>query len=190
MCVSLIRRKRDTRDLRFVGYILTATVATGIIGLLFHNFFTSLFTSKIGVAIALLINGIFLFICERWTHHKDIKTISAFTIGVAQAVSIIPGISRSGATIGTGLLFGIHKETAARFSFLLSIPTIIGAFILDFEPTLFTDVALLPMIIGIVTSFVVGYATLRILLKLILRNKFHTFAYYCWAIGLLILIIG
>ena len=120
------------------------------------------------------------------------KATDAFLIGIMQGVAIIPGISRSGATISTGLLRGIKKELAFRYSFLLSIPAIIGALGLQLREA-FLEQTLpshpLPWIGGALVAAIIGYISLVLFRKIILGNKLHIFAYYCWTIGIISLII-
>ena len=172
---------------RLLWHLFIATALTGIIGILFHDELAAMFTSISLTAITLIINGCLLFICERWQRSYSLSAFRATAIGIAQGISIIPGISRSGATIGTALLLGVEKKEATHFSFLLSIPAIIGAFILEFDSSLFVGIQFLPAVIGFLTSFIVGYIVLGFLLRMVMQRKFHWFAYYCWIVGILVL---
>ncbi|MEA3429706.1 MAG: undecaprenyl-diphosphatase UppP [Nanoarchaeota archaeon] len=168
-------------------YIIIGTIPTGLIGYYFHDMFESFFLSLRVVSIALLVTGVVLFISERWEKRKAMNWFDSVLIGIVQGLAIVPGISRSGSTISVGLLRGVEKKKVARFSFLLSIPAIIGAAILEFDITALSN-DLVPIIVGTLVSVVVGYVSLKWLLNLIMQKKFHYFAYYCFVVGGLLLI--
>ncbi|HLD02196.1 MAG TPA: undecaprenyl-diphosphate phosphatase [Candidatus Nanoarchaeia archaeon] len=181
---------KDSKYFRWGWYLVIANIGTAIIGLTFRNFFASLFSSLIAVGIALMINGIILELSSLKEGFKRIEAKSAFAMGLAQGIAIIPGISRSGATITTGMLMKAEKEDAAKFSFLMSIPAIIGAAILEGASFSWKSFELLPFALGFVFSGIVGYVTLNWLMKIIARGKFYKFSYYSFGIGLLALIIA
>lgn len=167
--------------------IVFAMVPTAVIGFVFKGLFESFFSNLKVIGVALIITGVFLFICERWEKKKALGFKESLLIGTAQGIAIIPGISRSGATIGTGLLAGVDKRKAARFSFLLSIPAIIGAALFDFSAAEINSVGLLNAAVGVAVAAVVGYFAINWLLKVIEKKRFHWFAVYCWAIGIIVL---
>jgi undecaprenyl-diphosphatase len=171
-------------------FIIIAMIPTAIIGFTFKSTFESFFNNLNAVGIALILTGCFLFICERWEKKNILGLKESILIGIAQGIAIIPGISRSGATIGTGLLAGVEKQKVARFSFLLSIPAIIGAAVFDVNMTDVASVGLTQILIGMVTSAIVGYLTIKFLLNLINKQKFHWFAVYCWVVGILIVLFA
>ena len=116
---------------------------------------------------------------------------NAFVIGIVQGLAIIPGISRSGSTISVGLLLGIDRETAAQYSFLLSIPAIIGAGLLGLKDGLFqADLAIGTALLGAFTAAMVGYAALKSLLQVVKKGRLHVFAPYCWIVGILAVIFS
>ncbi|MEA1971566.1 MAG: undecaprenyl-diphosphate phosphatase [Thermodesulfobacteriota bacterium] len=174
-------------------YIITGTVFTGIIGLSFEERIHHLFTSATTVSFMLLITGVLLFMSDRFQGgrvEKDMNIIDSVVIGIVQGVSLIPGISRSGSTIAFGIFRGLDGETAARFSFLLSIPAILGAVVLESKyigmiPT--GDMAV--YLTGMIVAAVTGFLTLRLLLFIIRKHKLSIFAYYCWILGISTLII-
>jgi undecaprenyl-diphosphatase len=169
-------------------FIIVAMVPTAIIGFAFKKTFESLFSNLTAIGIALIITGCFLFICERFKRKAELGFKESLLVGIAQGIAIIPGISRSGATIGTGLLLGIEKEKVAKFSFLLSIPAIIGASIFDFNATELASVGWNYALIGIIISAVVGYLTIKLLLNIIKKQKFWLFSIYCWILGAIIVL--
>lgn len=142
------------------------------------------------VAAALLVTGCLLFFSDRIARGKKNErgatVLDALLVGCAQAVGTLPGISRSGATISAGLLRGYDRTFAVRFSFLMSLPAVIGAAILELKDALEVgvDPALIPMIlVGMAVSAVVGYFAIRLVNLLSNKGKFGRFAYYCWAVG-------
>ncbi|PIO06674.1 undecaprenyl-diphosphatase [Candidatus Woesearchaeota archaeon CG08_land_8_20_14_0_20_43_7] len=170
-------------------FIIIGSIPTAIIGFAFHDLFSSFFNSLLVVGIALIVTGIFLSVCERKEGKRSLDTKNAFLIGIAQGVAIIPGISRSGSTIGTALLLGIKKETAARYSFLLAIPAIIGAGIFEGKEIIFSSMDWLPVIAGVLTSAIIGYLCIKLLLRLIAKRKFHLFSIYCILVGVISIIL-
>jgi len=111
----------------------------------------------------------------------------AILMGIAQSLAVIPGISRAGSTISTGLYFGLNRNIAATFSFLMVLPVLAGAMILEIKDVLevgLDSVALGGLATGFLASFISGYIALSYLIKLLKREKFHYFAYYCWAVGI------
>jgi len=122
---------------------------------------------------------------------SDFSIKKALIVGLVQGVAIIPGISRSGSTIAVGLFLGLNRESAAKYSFLLSIPAILGAAVLilkDISADSAIDAG--SLIIGLLTSCLVGYASLRFLMHIVKKGNLHLFAPYCWLAGSMALIFG
>ena len=185
-------------DLRFIWLILLGSVPTGIIALFFKSDLESFFDDVQLVSIMLIITGVILQLPHLRKHKTEdsnttsekIKTWHAPLIGIAQGGAITPGISRSGTTISLALFLGIPAKTAAEYSFLLSIPAILGAVILKIRDI---EVILIPYHIlaaGILASFIVGYIALRFLLAVLNRGKFSLFSYYCVVLGLISLYVS
>jgi undecaprenyl-diphosphatase len=185
---ALIRLDFKTEEGKLALYIAVGSVPTAFIGLLFRNVFESFFYNLFAVGIALLITGSFLYVSERRKNGEELGLLDSLLIGIAQGISIIPGISRSGATITTGLLRKVEKEKAFRYSFLLSIPAIIGATVTESMHVNMDNIDLVVMFLGVVTSMIVGYVSLKLLLKVVLKEKFHLFAYYCWTVGVIVIL--
>ena len=148
------------------------------------------------VAAALLVTGCLLFASDRVRKgrktEKSATMVDVLLVGVAQAIATCPGISRSGTTITAGCFRGFDRKFAVRFSFLLSIPAILGANILSLKDAVEAGIiwADIPVyLVGVVVSAVVGYACIRLLKMIADRGKFGAFAYYCWAVGVLTLIL-
>ena len=174
-------------------YILIATVCTGIIGLLFEERIHALFTSPRTTAVMLLITGILLFFSDRFPggrKEQDMNVTDSIVIGIVQGMALIPGISRSGSTIAFGIFRGLDGAAAARFSFLLSIPAVLGALILESRYIEGVPPAEVPTYLaGMVAAAVTGFLTLGLLLFIIRKRRLRIFAYYCWILGISTLII-
>lgn len=186
---------------RVAFLVCIATVPTGIIGLLLEDLLDPgegprVITAAV-VCGVLIVNG-FILIAHRWIRERDIERSGVLTvwnitlagallIGICQGLAVLPGISRSGATITAALLVGTARGQSAKFSFLLSIPAILGALVLKFDPSLFAVGGggnLGIFLFGAVVAAVVGYFCLRLLVLLLERAQFHHFAWYCWAVGI------
>ncbi|MBX5326217.1 MAG: undecaprenyl-diphosphate phosphatase [Candidatus Bathyarchaeia archaeon] len=186
---ALTRRDFASEDGKLAGYVIIGTIPAVIIGYLFHDFFQSLFQNALAVSVALLFTGCLLFVSERRLGNRPLGFVDSVLIGVAQAVSIIPGISRSGATISAGLLRGVEKERVFRFSFLLSVPVILGATAFEAKNIAVQEADFAAMFLGMIVSIVVGYFALKALMKIVLQRRFHYFAYYCWVLGLGVIVL-
>ncbi len=164
--------------------ILITLIPTGILAIIFKKFIELTFSNLFYVAIAWFIIGIFLIASAKFqSGTKVLEKISykdSLWIGLAQGIALIPGISRSGSTILTGMFLGIKKEDAARFSFLMAIPAIIGAVVLDARENIsYFSENIVCVLAGFLTSFVVGYFVIKWLMKLISRGQFFIFGFYC-----------
>jgi undecaprenyl-diphosphatase len=190
MLHTLIHGDFKSEEGRLIIFIMLGSLPTAIIGYVFRGIFKSLFESILAVGVAFLATGFLLFSPVMIKDNKALSYVDSLIIGVAQGISITPGISRSGATISAGLLRRIDRKTAFEFSFLLSIPAVIGAIIMELEDVqlLIADVELLPLIMGVTVSMIVGYMSLKILQKIISKRQFHWFAFYCWILGAAIII--
>jgi undecaprenyl-diphosphatase len=176
---------------RMILLILLASIPTGLIGYLFKKPLESLFSSPHAVGFALCFTGTLLWLTKYGKRQVGpLRVYHALLIGLVQGIAIIPGISRSGATIATGLFLGLSGELAARFSFLLSIPAILGAVSLELaSSSVSIHTQLLPTVLGTFMATLIGYLALRYLLKVISHGKLFHFSYYCWALGILTLIL-
>ena len=186
---DLISARRKMALLLVVG-----TAMTGIVGLLFENHIHTLFESVDIVAAMLIVTGLLLYISDRKEggdkRDEDMGFVDALIIGIAQACALIPGISRSGATITFGVFRGLRGETAARFSFLLSVPAIIGATIFEsryFGAATTDEVGV--YLIGMMVAAVTGFFTLKLLFFIVKRRRLSIFAYYCWIVGISTLLV-
>ncbi len=148
------------------------------------------------VGAALIVTGILLFLCDRVRKGRKTERsatwVDALLVGVGQAVATLPGVSRSGMTITAGCFVGYERRFAVRFSFLLSIPAVLGANILSVGDAVRAGIngAEVPMyLVGVVTAAVVGYLCIRLLKYVADKGRFGAFAYYCWAVGILTLVL-
>ncbi|MCR5237631.1 MAG: undecaprenyl-diphosphate phosphatase [Lachnospiraceae bacterium] len=180
---------------RFVLLIIVSTIPTAILGYIGRDFVAYASTTLLLPGIGLIITSILLFICDRiGDGRKGIKKITylnAFEIGIAQGVATLPGISRSGTTIAACLMLGIKKETAVKYSFIMSIPAVLGAAILELKDAAGTTVevgTVVAYIIGMVVSAVVGYFAIRVMINVVRRKRYLYFSIYCLVIGLVAII--
>lgn len=162
-----------------------------------HKKVQALGDSMVFIGMALVVTGFLLFACDlvRRGHktERSATLVDALLVGVGQALATMPGISRSGMTISAGCFLGFERSFAVRFSFLLSIPAVLGANILSLKDALEAGVdwAAVPVYLaGVVASAVVGYACIRLLKLIAQKGRFGGFAYYCWAVGLLTLLLN
>jgi undecaprenyl-diphosphatase len=195
--IDMIQGRRKLKEIHEVPHVslalwvLIGTIPTALIGLSFRLSLEKLFGSLFWVGMMLLFTGLILAVTRiiptGYTNRRGIGLLAALAIGTAQGLALIPGISRSGATIVCGMLFKIDRALAARFSFLLSIPAIIGALVLQMNVEDLNNVGLLPLMTGFVSSILVGLLSLKILMGMVRKGNLYYFAPYCWAVGLFVL---
>ncbi|MGI6072638.1 MAG: undecaprenyl-diphosphate phosphatase [Lachnospiraceae bacterium] len=182
----------STPHRRFVLLIIVSSIPVGIVGFLFDDFIEGVSKGLLVPGICFLITGILLLLAEIVdAGQKGLKNITfpnAIVIGIAQACAVFPGISRSGATISTSLMCGIKNEIAVKYSFILSIPVILGAALKSSLDVIQGEVEISGSVgiyaAGAVVAAIVGYAAIRLLLVIVKKRKFKYFAFYCFAIGL------
>ncbi len=180
---------------RFVLLIIVSTIPTAILGFIGRDFVEYASSTLLIPGIGLIITSILLFVCDRiGDGRKGIKKITylnAFEIGIAQGVATIPGISRSGATISACLMLGIKKETAVKYSFIMSIPAVLGAAVLELKDAAGASVTggtVIAYITGMVVAAVVGYFAIRVMINVVRRKRYLYFSIYCLVIGLVAII--
>ena len=175
-------------NIKLTGFILLSMIPALIVGLTMRDTIENVFLNPFMVSIMLLVTGSILFVTKfRNKFPNDLKSSSAFGIGLAQAFAILPGISRSGSTISLGLYLGIKREKVANFSFLMVIPVIAGAMLLEVNDMIAMGIPMSSfwnLLIGFLTSFISGYFALKYLIIILRTKGIHPFAWYCWAIGL------
>ncbi len=184
--------KGNTEERRFALALLLSMLPAGIVGLFYNDVIEMLFAGNVlMVGIMLIITGLLLFLADRAKKtHKKVTYVDALVIGISQAIAILPGISRSGATISTSVLLGIDREQAARFSFLMVVPLILGKMLMDTKELfgmsqIEQDQHLMPLLVGFLAAFVTGLWACKLMISLVKRAKLSGFAIYCLAIGAL-----
>ncbi|MBN2348233.1 MAG: undecaprenyl-diphosphate phosphatase [Bacteroidales bacterium] len=192
--IGFLEFKWNTSN-QYLVKILISVFPVLIVGLFFEDFVESFFTGNlVFVGSMLFITALLLALTHfaKLKKIKEIKYFDALIIGIAQAFAVLPGISRSGATIATGLMLGKGREEVARFSFLMVLVPIIGINVLDiFSGKLqHSAVGILPLIVGFVAAFFSGWLACRWMINLVKRSKLIFFAIYCLLAGLIAIIIG
>lgn len=189
---NLIGKK--TREGKLFWYIVIATLPGGMIGFILDSKFENLREIPLVIAGALIVMGIILYLADTYsksdTNYENLTLKQTFIIGLSQALAFIPGVSRSGATTTTGRLLGIDRESAARFSFMLAAPIILGATVFklkDFSVGIEQNGAL-AFFIGVIVSFVLGMLVIKFLLNYLKKGSLKIFAIYRLIIGILIII--
>jgi undecaprenyl-diphosphatase len=177
----------DTREYALWDlYVIIGTIPAAVVGLIFKDQIESFFSDTILVIIMLFITGTILLLSRQIKSAQGpVTPWKSLLIGCAQAFAILPGISRSGSTIVTGMALGVDREKAARFSFILSIPAILGAFVLKIADLMESSISspqLLYLLTGTLAAFISGYIAIVWLMNLIKKGKLDRFAYYCYAI--------
>ena len=202
LAIVILYWKKVWSNLGIIWKIAAAFIPTSIIGLIFYKIVkTYLMESTLIIAVSLLLGGVIIILFENWYAKKNIDETEldtdlnkitykqAIILGIVQALAIIPGVSRSGATIIGGLAQGIKRKTIVEFSFLLAIPTMLAATILDIykNPITFTSDQILVWMIGFVVSFITALIGVKFLIKYVQKNDFKAFGWYRIILGLIIL---
>lgn len=187
--LALAGRREDRPSARTGGLIILGTIPAALVGLLLEDFIERAFGSPRAVSFALLATGALLYFTKSVPAgargEDQVTWRDALLIGVFQAFAILPGISRSGSTIACALFLRIEREHAARFSFLLSIPAIGGAFVLKARHLAqISSPDILPFLVGTIAAAGTGVLALAWLLRLVRGGNLRGFAYYCWAVGI------
>ncbi len=204
--LDLVRgaRQRDRDSLRLGKLLIIGSIPAGLAGLLLADFFESQYDDASGAALQLLITAVILVAAEQaLRYHErrnakrggdlrtigDMNPVDATAVGVGQAVAIVPGISRSGATIGAALGLGISHDDAARFSFLLAIPALLGATLIEVPKLGDSEITLGPAIAGFLFSLVFSYAAIAGLIRYLKSRTLYPFAAYCAVAGVVFYLI-
>jgi undecaprenyl-diphosphatase len=181
-----------TRKQRLLGMIVLASVPAGLAGFFLNDFVEQTLRSPLLISLMLIVIGVVMLMAEKAKTHKNLDAIrlnDAIAIGIAQSFAIIPGVSRSGITISTGLFRGVGREASARFSFLLSTPIIAGATVLHLKKAFFDhgnhDFQLFAA--GLLSSFITGIIAIKFLLAFLKKHPLNLFAYYRFALAVVII---
>jgi len=180
---------------KLIPLIIVGTIPAGIIGIALKELIEENFQSFLPIAVAFIFCGLTLFVSKAGKEQTDnISYSRAIVIGLAEGIAIIPGLSRSGLTIAIALLLGIRREKAFKFSFLLSIPAIIGAisylFYSHIDTLMVSEFSGIDILAGVVAAMIVGFLALKLLWKIVANKQLHFFAFYCWLLGALLIIFS
>ena len=193
--VNLLRFRREEKQKNMLFMLLIGVIPTALMGLFLRSYSEMLFQSIILVGFMLLITGTILKVLTVLTIGSkgiaEIKVKDALWVGLYQGMAILPGISRSGSTILASLWRGFDRETAVRYSFMLSAPVIFGATLLESREMMVSGIEknmLFSYIIGGLISFIFGVIAIKLFMKLLNNQRFIYFAYYCWTIGAVVII--
>ncbi|MFR5859747.1 MAG: undecaprenyl-diphosphate phosphatase [Clostridia bacterium] len=186
------------RPIRKLGVmIIVATIPTAIIGLVFSDFFDSLYNSVIPIGVGLIITGFLLIFAEKKGEgNRGIQQMNfrnAIFIGLVQGVAICPGISRSGSTLFGSLICNLDRKFAVKFVFLISIPSILGSAVLEAPAALEAGVTAAevgPVLVGMLVAAVSGLVAIKTMIKIVSDKKLSYFSYYVWALGLFVVLYG
>lgn len=178
-------------------FIIIATIPTGLMGLVLGDLFESFYSSTIIIGFALLLTGSLLWLAEKSNsgkrNIKHMTWLDASIVGIFQGLAITPGLSRSGSTIVGSLFRGFNKELATKFSFLISIPAILGASLLEFKDVFevgIGDFSIGLVIVGVLAAFISGLFAIRTLINFIKKEKLYYFSFYTWLAGLAVIIVS
>jgi len=183
---------KKNRDVRFIILLIIGNFPTALLGVFFHQIADRIFGSTAIVGLMLMITGILLWLTRyakpSGKNSEQMKLTDALCIGFVQGLSILPGISRSGSTISTALFLGLDRELAGRYSFLMSVPAIIGAFLYDTYMVPISDIPMSIIFAGVITALTVGYLALILLLRVVKNGRLYLFSPYCWLLGIVTVI--
>lgn len=179
----------DGESWRYVGLVVAATIPAGLLGVFAKDRIEALFEDPLVPGVALLVTGAFLWSSRMAVDRAEGARptwVAAVLIGVAQAFALVPGISRSGATVVAALWLGVEAREAAAFSFLMAVPAIAGAAVLqipDLQASGLGGLSLAVVLLGSAVAAVVGVLAIRTFVAMLARRSFHFFAPYCWTVG-------
>lgn len=191
-------KKEKTPEGRMFWYIVIATIPGGIIGFVLDHFMEGILSKPIIIAIALIVMGIILYLvdknCKSKTEYKDMTFKQTFLIGISQCLAFIPGVSRSGITMTAGRALGVKRESAAKYTFMLSAPIVLAATIFKLKDfieyfAVANTVGIVAFIMGIIFSFVVGLIVIKFLLEYLRKGSFKIFAIYRVIVGIIVIAI-
>ena len=185
---SLFKLKKD-ENFNFSLMIIVSMIPAGLVGFFFENKINQSFNGNLLlVGSMLIITSILLFVSDKINNlKKELTVMNAFVIGIAQALAILPGISRSGSTIATSLFLGINRDLAAKFSFLMVIPIIVGSSLkmIIYDNLVFEEVIVINYIVGFLSALISGYYACKWMILLVRKSKLFYFSIYCLIVGLI-----
>jgi len=176
--------RTSSENFKFGIYIVIASIPAAVVGFLIRYVAEDAFSSLMLVGVGFVVSGFFLFIASFFSRAEELSFSSVSLIGLSQALAILPGISRSGATISSGIMAGLDKNKAMKFSFLLAIPAILGASILEFGKI--SNLSYGVFMAGFASAFVFGLLGMFVFTRYVSIENFRYFAFYCWLLALVI----
>ena len=173
--------------------MIVASIPVAIIGFVFQKQIEAALSNMYILGFGFLITALILFLSKftfvRSVKSKSLNVWNSLIIGISQVLSVLPGVSRSGTTISTGMIIGADKKEVAKFSFLIFIPAILGATLLEFKDIgMITNIP--AMIIGMIFTMITGYIALKLLMNIIEKDKFWYFSIYCFILGIIVLMFA
>ncbi|MBR4110943.1 MAG: undecaprenyl-diphosphate phosphatase [Clostridia bacterium] len=182
-------KKEKNNEGKMFFYLVWATIPSALIGFILDKYFEDLLTKPLIIAIALIIMGILLYIFDKKfdskVEYEDMNFKETFLIGMSQVLAFIPGVSRSGVTMTAARAMKIERESAAKYSFMLSAPVVLGATLYKLKDFVYN----IPFAIGVISSFLVGILVIKFLLSYLKKGDFKWFAIYRVALGLTIILV-
>ena len=178
-------------SLKYISLLVIALIPAGFVGFLLSDWIENLFSNMTYLGIFFIVSGLVVYSTKFSIERKsDINNKDAWFIGLLQALAILPGISRSGITISAGLFKGVSKRAAIRFSFLMSIPLILGASALKAKDLMISNINLSILVISFIITFFVSLITIKLLIRIIKSDKFYLFGIYNIILGIIVLIVS
>ena len=183
-------RRVDSIDDRLLVYLVVATIPAAVAGVLLDDYAETVFRAPAIMGTTLIVMGIVLWAVDRWSARvrvlNEVRMSDAIIVGLAQVLALVPGVSRSGSTITAGRLLQLDRPTAARFSFLMSMPITLAAVVLKAPEAIRTEGFSLPLLAGVLAAAVSSWLAITVLLRYISRHSFGVFAVYRLILGIVV----
>jgi undecaprenyl-diphosphatase len=191
---ALVHLDFKTENGRLIPLIIAATIPAAAVAIIIIKYFLDLSGNLLYIATSFILVGIILYATKTGGETEDINYKTAIIVGIAEGIAIIPGISRSGMTIAVALLLGAKREKAFKFSFLLSIPSVIGAigymFYTEYDKLASAQLGWTEIFAGVIVAMVVGFFAIKLLWKILAKKKLHYFAFYSWLLGIALILLN
>jgi undecaprenyl-diphosphatase len=179
---------------RYIFYLIIATIPAVIVGLLFKHLIESTFyqsSALLYVGIFFMFSGVLIYSTKFFKAKKgNLNWFDSLFIGIFQAIALLPGVSRSGSTISSGMFLGLKKDTLIKFSFLMAIPVILGAGFLEAKDMIYTQISYNILIVSFILTFLVSIIAIKALIKILQSDKFYFFGVYNFILGAILIIWG
>lgn len=189
--------KHYSRESKLGLKILIASIPVGLVGFFSEKYLESFFRGLGSVASFLILGSVLMYIGEKSLKNRlivkdEISFLKSFKVGLFQVLSLLPGVSRSGSTISAGMIYGLSRKEAAKFSFLISIPVVMGAGIFKLVTSLgyFSAADVVPMFVGFISSFLMGIFAIKFMLRFVRDNKLYPFIFYRLGLAFFLIILS